>query len=128
MYPWYEQIGREAKGSAVLHADETGWRVDGQTWWLWCFANQRNCYYQIDKSRGSPALQRFFTEAFGGTLVSDFWRAYESVVVEDRQYCLPHLHPLMYATAAAFGAYFVWGGERHKCGCHLPTFSLRQSG
>jgi transposase len=29
MWPWYEQIGREAKGSAVLHADETGWRVDG---------------------------------------------------------------------------------------------------
>ncbi len=27
-----------------------------------------------------------FTEAFGGTLVTDFWRAYESVVVEDRQY------------------------------------------
>ena len=89
--PWYEQVAREAKDSAVLHANKTGWRVDGQTWWLWCFANHRNCYYQIDKSRGGPALRKFFTEAFGGTLVSDFWRAYESVVVEDRQYCLPHL-------------------------------------
>ncbi len=69
----------------------TGWRVDGQTHWLWCFCNHRNCYYQIDKSRGGPALHTFFTEAFGGTLVTDFWRAYESVVVEDRQYCLPHL-------------------------------------
>jgi transposase len=89
--PWYEQIAREAKDSAVLHADETGWRVNGQTHWLWCFCNPRNCYYQIDRSRGSPALQKFFTEAFDGTLVSDFWRAYESVCVEDRQYCIPHL-------------------------------------
>ncbi|HEY2419201.1 MAG TPA: IS66 family transposase [Steroidobacteraceae bacterium] len=89
--PWYGQIAGEAKDSAVLHADETGWRVNGQTHWLWCFCNQRNCYYQIDRSRGSPALQKFFTEAFNGTLVSDFWRAYESVCVEDRQYCLPHL-------------------------------------
>lgn len=91
LQPWYEQIAQEAKGSAVLHADETGWRVNGQTHWLWCFCNQRNCYYMIDRSRGSPALQKFFTEAFGGTLVSDFWRAYESVCVEDRQYCIPHL-------------------------------------
>jgi len=89
--PWHEQIAQEAKEHAVLHADETGWRVNGQTHWLWCFANQRCCYYQIDQSRGSPALQKFFTEAFAGTLVTDFWRAYESVVVEDRQYCLPHL-------------------------------------
>lgn len=89
--PWYQQIATEAKDCAVLHADETGWRVNGQTHWLWCFCNHQNCYYLIDKSRGSPALQKFFTEAFDGTLVSDFWRAYESVCVEDRQYCLPHL-------------------------------------
>lgn len=89
--PWHEQIAREAKDSAVLHGDETGWRVNGQTHWLWCFCNHRNCYYMIDRSRGSPALQKFFTEAFEGTLVSDFWRAYESVCADDRQYCIPHL-------------------------------------
>ena len=36
---WYGQIAEEAKKSAVPHADETGWRVEGQTHWLWCFAN-----------------------------------------------------------------------------------------
>jgi transposase len=91
LQPWYQQVAQEIKDSAVLHADETGWRVDGQTHWLWCFANDDACFYQIDRSRGSPALLKFFTEAFAGTLVSDFWRAYESVCVEDRQYCLPHL-------------------------------------
>jgi len=91
LFPWYEQIGQEAKAGAVLHADETGWRVNGQTHWLWCFCNHRNCFYLIDKSRGSPALQKFFSEAFDGTLVHDFWRAYESVCAEDRQYCIPHL-------------------------------------
>jgi hypothetical protein len=45
----------------------------------------------IDRSRGSPALQAFFTDAFGGTLVHDFWAPYESIVVDDRQYCLVHL-------------------------------------
>jgi len=88
---WYEQIGAEAKRSAHLHADETGWRVNGRTHWLWCFASDRNCYYMIDRCRGSPALQRFFTTVFEGVLITDFWAPYESVCAEDRQYCLVHL-------------------------------------
>jgi transposase len=82
---WYEQIGAEAKRSAHLHADETGWRVNGQTRWLGCFANDRNGYYMIDRCRGSPALQKFFTDVFEGVLISDFWAPYESVCAEDRQ-------------------------------------------
>ena len=88
---WYEQIAEQAKKSSYLHADETGWRVGGQTQWLWCFTNDRNCYYMIDRSRGSPALQKFFTEEFEGVLITDFWSAYESVCADDRQYCLVHL-------------------------------------
>jgi hypothetical protein len=91
LIPWYQQIGTQARDSAVLHADETGWRVSGQTYWLWCFANQQVCYYMIDRCRGSPALQKFFTEAFAGTLIHDFWAPYESVETDDRQYCLVHL-------------------------------------
>jgi len=89
--PWYEQIAREAKDSAVLHADETGCRVSGQTWWLWCFANAQVCYYMIDRSRGSPALETFFTEAFDGVLIADFWAAYNSLRAADKQRCLVHL-------------------------------------
>jgi len=88
---WYEQIAREARGSAVLHADETGWRVNGQTYWLWCFANPDLCYYLIDRSRGSPALEKFFIEAFDGILVTDFWAAYNAVTTGERQLCLVHL-------------------------------------
>ena len=89
--PWYEQIAEQARASAYLHADETGWRVQGQTCWLWCFANGQVCYYLIDRCRGSPVLQRFFGEAFDGILLHDFWTAYESIDVLDRQYCLVHL-------------------------------------
>ena len=88
---WYEQIGRQARNSPHLHADETGWRVNGQTQWLWCFANHQVCYYMVDRSRGSPALQKFFTDEFEGVLITDFWSAYESVCADDRQYCLVHL-------------------------------------
>jgi len=88
---WYEQIAEQARASAYLHADETGWRVQGQTCWLWCFANGQVCYYLIDRCRGSPVLHRFFGDAFDGILLHDFLTAYESLTVGDRQYCLVHL-------------------------------------
>jgi transposase len=89
--PWYEQLATEARSASHLHADETGWRVAGQTQWLWCFANAQVCYYMIDRSRGGPALQQFFTESFEGVLITDFWRAYDGVCAEGRQFCLVHL-------------------------------------
>lgn len=88
--PWYVQIGDEARASAHLHADETGWRMNGDTWWLWCFADKRSCYYLLDPSRGSPALEKFFAEAFDGVLITDFWPAYNAFATE-RQCCLVHL-------------------------------------
>ena len=91
LFAWYEQIHRECLDSARLHADETGWRVNGKTHWLWCFANDENVFYMIDRSRGSPALAKFFTEAFEGTLVTDFWSPYDAVVCADQQKCWPHL-------------------------------------
>ena len=72
---WYEQIAEEAGPSAHLHADETGWRVNGQTHGPWCFANAQVCYDMVDRCRGSPALQKFFLDAFHGVLITDFWSA-----------------------------------------------------
>ena len=91
LHGWYEQIREEALQSAVLHADETGWRVNGKTHWLWCFSTSDSTFYLIDRSRGQPALLKFFQQEFGGTLVSDFWGAYNAVVCSQRQMCLVHL-------------------------------------
>ena len=91
LFGWYLQIQAEAMNSAVLHADETGWRVNGKTHWLWCFSTSDLTFYMIDRSRGSPALRKFFQEEFQGTLISDFWGAYNAVVCRKRQMCLVHL-------------------------------------
>jgi transposase len=88
---WYIEIQEQALGGAVLHADETGWRVDGTTHWLWCFTTTDLTYYMIDRRRGSSALKRFFKEEFAGVLVTDFWGAYNAVVCARKQKCLPHL-------------------------------------
>lgn len=91
LFAWYLEIQTLALDSAVLHADETGWRVIGKTHWLWCFTTTDLTYYMIDRSRGSPALKRFFKKEFAGVLVTDFWAAYNAVVCAKKQKCLPHL-------------------------------------
>lgn len=88
---WDDEIRTQALQSAVLHADETGWRVDGETHWLWCFTSKDVTYYMIDRRRGSPALKRFFRKEFAGVLVTDFWGAYNAVACARKQKCLPHL-------------------------------------
>jgi hypothetical protein len=88
---WHLEIQTQALDSGVLHADETGWRVNGKTHWLWCFTTTDVTDYMIDRSRGSPALKRFFTKVFAGVLVTDFWAAYNAVACAGKQKCLPHL-------------------------------------
>ena len=88
--PWYGQIRRCCLDAGVLHADETGWRVEGRTWWLWCFSSADATCYQLDRSRGHPALDRFFAAEFDGVLVTDFWAAYDAAG-RLQQKCWPHL-------------------------------------
>jgi len=90
-HAWYQEIGEQAREGTYLHGDETGWRVNGQTHWLWCFTNALLTYYLIDPSRGGPALHRFFGEEFKGCLITDFWKAYDIIITGSRQYCLAHL-------------------------------------
>ncbi len=91
LFAWYVQIQEQALDAAVLHADETGWRVNGKTHWLWCFTTPDLTYYLIDRCRGSPTLKKFFKREFAGVLVSDFWGAYNAVVCAHKQKCLPQL-------------------------------------
>ena len=98
----------------MLFADESGWRVDGKTHWLWCFTTRDLTYYMIDRSRGSPALLKFFIEEFSGTLVTDFWAAYNAVACALRQTCLVHLLRELEHT------------EKYKSpGKHWPTFAKK---
>lgn len=89
--PWYTEIGEAVKQSPVVHADETSWRVQGTTYWLWCFTTSEATYYLIDKSRGHPAIKWFCNMSLKGILVSDFWSAYWAIVCAGKQMCLVHL-------------------------------------
>jgi hypothetical protein len=51
------------QNKAVLNADETVWRVQGKT------------YYLFDPKRGESVLKRLFRSFFNGVLATVFWGA-----------------------------------------------------
>ena len=89
--PAYDHIGERISQSGVLNADETGWRLNGITHWLWCFTNKTLCYYLITKSRGSPVIREVLGTVFRGILICDFWGAYNKISALAKQRCFYHL-------------------------------------
>jgi len=86
----YERMRASLPGQAVLHADETGWRVDGRNHWLWCFGNDDVVVYHIDPSRGGKVVQAMLGDRFDGVLCTDFYSAY-GAIDSRKQKCLVHL-------------------------------------
>ncbi|MEM9369217.1 MAG: transposase [Planctomycetota bacterium] len=39
LFAWHQQIREQSLDAAIHHADETGWRVQRWTRWIWCFAS-----------------------------------------------------------------------------------------
>jgi transposase len=87
----YNAIGQSISTSAVLNADETGWRLNGITHWLWCFTTKKLCYYLITKSRASPVVKQILGTLFRGILICDFWGAYNKISALAKQRCFYHL-------------------------------------
>jgi len=86
----YDEILGDINNAVTLHADETGWRVKGKSWWLWVFGTRDSAYFTIDKSRGSSVVRRVLGEIFFGLLVVDGWNAYLKLICE-QQSCMAHL-------------------------------------
>jgi len=74
----------------LIHADETGWRINGQNVWAWCFANPRIAVYLIRHSRGSQVLLDALGSSLPGVLVCDFYASYNCLDAK-KQRCLVHL-------------------------------------
>jgi hypothetical protein len=92
-----ESLREEVRKSRVLHADETGWRENGQNGYIWAFSTPggpdgRDAvrYYVRDQSRGQPVVRRELGNQFKGTLVSDFYVGYNDYEC-NKQRCWGHL-------------------------------------
>ena len=87
----YEDLAEAARNSAVLNADESGWRIAGRVAWLWCFTSKTLAYYVLTPSRAGPVVKEVLGEFFKGILVTDFFGAYNRIKAFAKQKCVVHL-------------------------------------
>lgn len=91
--PVYEDLVEVVRRCSVVHADETGWRIDTLSAWLWVFTNQEVTVYAIRDNRSSDVVIEILGQEFRGTLASDCFLAYDDRRLKDwlKQKCLSHL-------------------------------------
>jgi transposase len=82
-------IRDEVRASGVVHADETGWREDGQNRYVWVVSTPSARYFEIGR-RTNTQIDGILGAAFGGVLVTDFYSAYAHFAGE-KQRCWAHV-------------------------------------
>ncbi|WP_052948018.1 IS66 family transposase [Aneurinibacillus tyrosinisolvens] len=64
-------------GSKVVHADETGMRIEGKLHWLHTVCNDKWTLYNVHQKRGKEAINAMgVLPAYKGIVVHDFWKPY----------------------------------------------------
>jgi transposase len=86
----YAELQAALPAEAVINADETGHRTNGDKRWLWTFVARTFVFFTIARSRGSDVLDQVLGATFGGVLGSDRLPAYLHYAADRRQFCWAH--------------------------------------
>lgn len=78
---------QEAK---VVYADETGWRMNGENWFLWVFTTTKGVQYVIEDTRGKGVAENALGKKDDRVIISDGYVAYKNLP-GDKQQCWVHL-------------------------------------
>lgn len=99
----YKAIVEVVRQSRVVYADETGWRMNGENWWLWVFKTKEGSIrYVIEESRGKGVAKSALGENSDRVIVSDGYAVYGKLS-GDHQQCWVHL--LRVAKGASYNLY-----------------------
>ena len=85
----YDQLAELITHEDFMHIDESGLPMQGENWWLWVLCSANIVLYQTSASRGHESVEQLL-ENFKGTIIADFFRAYDQLT-QEQQKCLAHL-------------------------------------
>ncbi len=76
--------------SAVIHSDETGCRVAGNTWWQWVFCSLTAVLHIMRFNRSADVVQDVMGEQAAEVWVSDCYSPQMNAPAKQHQLCLAH--------------------------------------
>jgi transposase len=89
----YQRLRASMATAPVVHTDDTGWRVSGQTAFLMGFDSEQATVYQIRSRHRHEEVLEVVPADFAGVLVNDRGKSYDAHELDDvrQQKCLAHL-------------------------------------
>ena len=89
----YQALRASVREQAVVHTDDTGWRVGGEGAFLMAFVNPALSVYQVRPRHRNEEVRELIPADFAGVMVCDRGRNYDAEELEDvaQQKCLAHL-------------------------------------
>ena len=111
------------RASPVVHADETGWRQNGNNGYVWTFSTPTERYF-LRRGRGKAVVDEALSESFSGVLVSDCYAAYHHYD-GPKQRCWAHLLRDIHDLVALYPkdtALAQWAAAVQKALCRGQVF------
>ena len=89
----YHRLRKSVRESAVVHTDDTGWRVGGESAFLMAFETEDATVYQVRARHRNEEVREVVPSEYGGVMVTDRARSYDAQALSGvrQQKCLAHV-------------------------------------
>ena len=91
LVPVTTDIRKRINDSPVVVMDETGWRVNAQSAWVWIATTPDYTAYNVGGTRSFDDAIVLVNADYTGTIVHDGWIVYDQYTNASHQTCLAHL-------------------------------------
>ena len=86
-----EDVVEKLRACDAGHADETHYRIDGQSANVWFHGNEDLAHFQITRTRSGQVSRKILGDDFQGGLITDCYSGYDAHKTRIKQRCLSHL-------------------------------------
>ena len=89
----YRRLRDSVRSSAVVHTDDTGWRVGGESAFLMVFETDETSVYQVRSRHRNEEVRELIPTDYGGVMVTDRGRSYDARTLSGvkQQKCMAHI-------------------------------------
>lgn len=114
--PAIDYLIKQYRKEPVKHADETGWRTDGDNGYAWLFCSKDTSIFRFEDNRSSRVRQAVLgNRRLPGILVTDRYGVYNKSPCS-LQYCYAHILRLVEDTGAQFA-------DSHEVQCFVASLA-----
>jgi transposase len=78
----HQEIASLVEKSKVVNADETSWRIEGKSAWVWAATNGQETLFLVSKSRKGQTVEELLGKDFAGIVGTDRFRGYDRIPSE----------------------------------------------